>query len=241
MRCESCVLTSDEGRSLPLDAFLERVERCDECPVERGEAAGDVVAIQRLMQRQREASRAARKLGNKLRKAEREIQDLHESISESEERAEKVEAVQKASAVQATEELRAKMELVKQKEEAIMALSTPIIEVWEGVLVLPIIGALDDRRAGVILSTLLESVARSRAGHAILDLTGVDRIDAGTADHLGMIGGAVRMLGARIILSGIRPEVVRRLIEVQADLACFTTVRSLKEALRRCGVGGASR
>jgi rsbT co-antagonist protein RsbR len=182
-----------------------------------------------------------RKLTNKVHKAERHIKELEEGISEYEERAAKLEVIQQTGILQANDELRAKMELIRQKEEAIKALSTPIIEVWEGVLVLPVIGALDDDRAGGILASLLQRVAQRRARHAILDMTGVDRIDAGTADHLGMIGRAVSMLGARIILSGIQPEVVRELIELRVDLSAMATERSLKEALRRCGVGGARR
>jgi anti-anti-sigma regulatory factor len=241
VRCESCPLTSEEGASLPLSTFLERIELCNDCPIELGEEPPALVPIQRLVERQREASRVMRKLANKLRKAERQIQELHEGVREHEERASKLEAVQQESARRANEELRAKMELVKQKEEAIMALSTPIIEVWERVLVLPVIGVLDDKRARVILSSLLESVARSRAQHAILDMTGVDRIDAGTADHLGLICRAVSMLGAKVILSGIRPEIVRMLADLRADLSSVVTVRSLKEALRRCGVAGTPR
>lgn len=241
MKCESCILTSEEGASLPINVFLERIELCDECPIERGEEPPRLVSIQRLLGRHRETSRAMRKLANKLNKAERRIKELEEGILESEERAAKLESVQQACVLQANEELRAKMELVRQKEDAIKALSTPIIEVWEGVIVLPVIGALDDNRAGGILSSLLESVARRRARHAILDMTGVDQIDAGTAAHLGMIGRAVIMLGALIILSGIRPEVVRELIELRVDLSGMVTERSLKEALRRCGVAGARR
>jgi anti-anti-sigma regulatory factor len=241
VKCESCLLTSEEGASLPLAAFLERIELCNECPIERGVEPPGLVSIQRLLGRHREASRAMRKLTNKVHKAERHIKELEEGISEYEERAAKLEVIQQTGILQANDELRAKMELIRQKEEAIKALWTPIIEVWEGVLVLPVIGALDDDRAGGILASLLQRVAQRRARHAILDMTGVDRIDAGTADHLGMIGRAVSMLGARIILSGIQPEVVRELIELRVDLSGMVTERSLKEALRRCGVAGARR
>lgn len=242
MRCASCILTSEEGASLPIEAFLERLEMCVECPIERGEAPLNLVSVQRLMERPREASRSMRKLTNKLRKAERRIKELEEGIGGYEERAAKLETLQQASILQANEELRAKMDLVRQKEEAIRALSTPIIEVWEGVIVLPLIGALDEQRAGALLTALLESVARLRAGHAILDMTGVDRIDARTADLLGMIGRALSLLGARLILSGIKPEVAGGLVELQANVSAIATERSLKDALRRCGavaVGGA--
>lgn len=235
MRCASCILTSDEGASLPLSTFLERIEMCTECPLEHGNAPADLVSVRRLMGKHRDASRAMRKLANTLRKAEKRIEELEEGVSAYEERAAKLEHLQQVSLLEANEELRAKMELVRQKEEAIKALSTPIIEVWDGVIVLPLIGALDDQRAGALLTALLESVARRRAGHAILDMTGVNTIDARTADHLGMIGRAVSLLGARLIVSGIQPEVARGLMEIQANLSAIATERSLKDALRRCG------
>jgi rsbT co-antagonist protein RsbR len=183
------------------------------------------------------SSRALRKLGNRARKAERELQEMREATAASEERSAKLETLQQASTREADRELQAKMALVEQKEAAILALSTPIIEVGEGVLVLPLIGGLDRERAEMILATLLETVARRRAAHAILDLTGVDRVDRGTADHIVTICRAVALLGAKVILSGIRPDVVKELVDLRLDLSAIATDQNLKEALRRCGVG----
>lgn len=239
MRCENCLLTSDEGASLQLEAFLDRLERCDECPIESGQEPCPLVAVERLVLRARASSRALRKLGNKLRQAEQVAKDLNEGIAEYEERAAKLEALQQASIVEANCELREKMALVIQKEEAILALSTPIIEVWKGVLVLPIIGRLDDRRTSVMLSTLLDKVAFHAATHAVLDLTGVDHIDAATADQIVRICRTVALLGASVILCGIRVQVVAVLVDLQLDLSSIGTVRNLKEALRLCGVGSA--
>lgn len=237
MRCESCVLTSGGGASLALEAFLDRLEACDECPIALGQEACPTAALEQLVQSCRLSSRALRKLGNKARKAEREVQEMREATADYEERAAKLEMLQQASTREADRDLQAKMALVEQKEAAILVLSTPIIEVWEGVLVLPLIGGLDGERAEMILSTLLETVARSRATHAILDLTGVDRVDEGTADHLVTICRAVALLGARAILSGIQPDVVRALVALRLDLSSIATDQNLKEALRRCGVG----
>ena len=241
MRCATCVLTSEEGASLALEALLDRLEICDECPIALGEEACPTVALERLLQGCRASSRALRRLGNKARKAEREVQEMLEATADYEERAAKLEALQQASTREADRELEAKIALVAQKEAAILALSTPIIEVGEGVLVLPLIGGLDGERAEVILATLLEAVARSRAAHTILDLTGVDRVDAATADHLVIICRAVALLGAQVILSGIRPEVVKVLVSLRVDLPSIATDRSLREALRRCGIGAAPR
>ena len=241
MRCATCLLTSEEGASLALEALLDRLEACDECPIALGQEACPAVALERLLQGCRASSRALRRLGNKARKAEREVQEMREATADYEERAAKLEALQQASMREADRELEAKVALVAQKEAAILALSTPIIEVGEGVLVLPLIGGLDAERAEVILATLLEAVARSRAAHTILDLTGVDRVDAATADHLVIICRAVALLGAQAILSGIRPEVVKVLVSLRVDLSSIATDRSLREALRRCGIGAAPR
>jgi len=239
MRCETCLLTSEEGASLPLEGFLDRLETCDECPLESGQEPCPLVAVERLALRARASSRALRKLGNRLRQSENMAKDLSAGIAEYEERAAKLEVLQQAGVLEANRELRAKMALVEQKEEAILALSTPIIEVWEGVLVLPIIGNLDDRRTGEMLSRLLEMVSLRAAEYAILDLTGVDRIDAATADQIIRICRTVALLGAKVILSGIRVEVVLVLARLELDLSSLVTMRTLKEALLRCGVGAA--
>ena len=237
MRCETCLLTSEEGASLALEALLDRLEACDECPIALGREPCPAVALERLVQSARASSRALRKLGNKARKAERALQELVETTADYEERAAKLETLQQAITREADRELRAKMALVEQKEAAILALSTPIIEVGEGVLVLPLIGGVAGERAEALLSTLLLAVAGSRARHAILDLTGVDRVDGAMADHLVTLCRAVALLGARVILSGLRPDVARVLVDLRLDLASIATERNLKEALRRCGVG----
>lgn len=238
MRCETCALTNEEGTAPTLEGFLERLEACDECPIVLGREPCPKEALDRLAQSCRASSRALRKLGNKARKAEREVQEMRETTAEYEERAAKLESLQQASTREADSELRAKIALVEQKEAAILALSTPIIEVGDGVLVLPLIGGLDGKRAEVILSTLLEAVARSRAKHAILDLTGVNQVDEKTGNHIVTICRAVALLGARAALSGIQPDVVRALVNLQLDLSSIVTARNLKEVLRQCGVGG---
>jgi rsbT co-antagonist protein RsbR len=237
MRCATCVLTSEEGVSLPLEAFLDQLDTCDECPLARGQEPCPPAAMGRLAQRAQASSRALRKLGNRLRQAEQVTKDLSAGIAEYEERAATLEALQQAGNLEANRELRAKMALVEQKEAAILALMTPIIEVWEGILVLPIVGVLDEQRTGVMLSTLLERVSQGAAAYAILDLTGVDRIDAATAAQLVRICRAVALLGAGVILCGIRVEVVLALTHLRLDLTSIATMRTLKEALLRCGVG----
>jgi rsbT co-antagonist protein RsbR len=139
----------------------------------------------------------------------------------------------------ATEEalLRSEQEnlfLIAQQQKTIMALSTPIIQVWDGVVTLPIVGMLGASRAETVMVNLLGVIVERSARHAILDLTGVERVDAETADHIVRIVRAVELLGARAIVSGIRPKVAQTLVEIGVDLSSLVTAANLQEALKRC-------
>src|SRR5690606_19838895 len=123
----------------------------------------------------------------------------------------------------------------------ILSLSTPIIQVWSGILVLPLVGALDAARADALMSGLLESVVARGARHAILDLTGVSEVDGPRADHLLRVVRAARLLGAEVLLSGMRPQVARAVADLDLRFEGLRTASSLEEALRACGVGRAPR
>ncbi|MDC0722017.1 STAS domain-containing protein [Nannocystis bainbridge] len=131
-------------------------------------------------------------------------------------------------------ELRTKLELIERQQEVIRELSTPIIEVWDGVLTLPIIGLVDSVRTAEIMDNLLTSVATTRARYAILDLTGVEVVDTGTAGHLiGMIQ-AIRLLGAEGILTGIHPTIAQTIVALGVDLARVAVFAKLRDALKFC-------
>lgn len=108
--------------------------------------------------------------------------------------------------------LDAQVALIQRQEEAIRAMATPILQVWDGVLALPIIGVVDSRRAGEITAGLLEAVVRMQARYAIIDMTGIDVIDATTAHHFLRIFRGVRLLGAECLVCGIRPAVAQAMI-----------------------------
>ena len=132
------------------------------------------------------------------------------------------------------QELLEKIELVERQQRVIRELSTPIIEVWEGVVALPIIGLVDSMRTSDIMDSLLQSVVRLRARHAILDMTGVDVVDTATANHLiGMIR-AVRLLGAEGILTGIHPGIAQTIVTLGVDLRGITVHATLRQALVYC-------
>lgn len=122
-------------------------------------------------------------------------------------------------------------------EEHVRALSTPLIPIAERVLVMPLIGNVSGARAQQVLEALLEGVAAHRAAVAILDVTGVPRVDAAVADALIQAAKAVALLGAQVVITGMRPEMARALVELGTDLRGLVTLGTLqsgvKYALRR--------
>jgi len=118
-------------------------------------------------------------------------------------------------------------------------LSTPVIPVLEGILVMPLIGSIDSERAGRILESLLRGITEHRARVAILDITGVPMIDSQVANHLVRAMLAAQLLGARAILTGISPEVAQTMVQLGIDLAGITSCADLQQgvalALRTLG------
>ncbi|MBL9102806.1 MAG: STAS domain-containing protein [Myxococcales bacterium] len=122
-------------------------------------------------------------------------------------------------------------QLGAQQDALVAALSTPIIEVWPGVLALPIIGRVDDARAAMITSRLLERVAGNRASHVILDLTGVAAIDVETMPAIVRMIRAIGLLGTECMLTGIGPEVARQVVQRGVDATRIRVAGQLSDAL----------
>jgi len=112
--------------------------------------------------------------------------------------------------------------------------SVPIVQVWDGVLTVPLMGSLDGQRATEMMERLLAEIVRARARYAILDLTAVAVVDTSTADHLVRIVRAIELLGARAIIAGISPAVAQTMVSLGVDLTRLTTLRNLQEALKAC-------
>lgn len=132
------------------------------------------------------------------------------------------------------QELLGKLETIEAQQAAIRALSTPIVDAWEGVLAVPLLGPVDAARALEMSEKLLGRVAESRARWVIIDLTSVDDIDAATADHLVGLAQAVGLLGSRCLLTGMQPRIAGALVQLGADLGALKPLRSLQEGLRYC-------
>ncbi|MBL9102371.1 MAG: PAS domain-containing protein [Myxococcales bacterium] len=139
-----------------------------------------------------------------------------------------------SDSAQREKELRAQLELIERQQQAIRSMSTPIIEVWERVLCLPILGLVDSVRTAEIMDGLLQAVTRVRARFAILDMTGVDVVDTSTAGHLLGLVRAIELLGAQGIITGIHPNIAQTMVTLGLDLSRLTVHSNLREALKDC-------
>jgi anti-anti-sigma factor len=119
-------------------------------------------------------------------------------------------------------------EIIRVQEATLAQLSTPLIPINDRVVAMPLIGAMDTRRAQRVLETLLNGVMERRAQVAILDVTGVPYMDTQVADGLIRAARAVRLLGVQAVLTGIRPEVARTLVTLGIDLSGIITCGSLQ-------------
>lgn len=129
----------------------------------------------------------------------------------------------------AREELQAQLILAQQ--QAIRELSTPLIPISEGVVVLPLVGNVDDTRATQVLETLLNGVERYQARIVLLDITGVEVVDTQVANTFIQAAQAVRLLGARVILTGIQPPIAQTLVHLGVDLRQIETRRTLQDGI----------
>ena len=137
-----------------------------------------------------------------------------------------------------TAELEKEIEEGKRREAVIndqaleiLELSTPVIPVWEGIVISPIIGALDSRRAQGLMEELLERVADSQSRVVLMDVTGLAAIDTQVAQHLIDTISAVRLLGAQVVLTGMRPAIAQVLTHLGIDLSGVVTKSSLTAGL----------
>jgi rsbT co-antagonist protein RsbR len=135
---------------------------------------------------------------------------------------------------QTAAELEDKLRTIEQQRLAISDLSTPIIEIWDQVLTLPIVGVVDSRRSLEMTERLLDSIVAQKARCVIIDITGVEIVDTMTADHFVKMIRSCELLGVRCVVCGISPLVARTLTKIQVELDGVETVRNLKDALLAC-------
>ena len=123
-------------------------------------------------------------------------------------------------------------EVIRRQQEEMLELSTPVVQLWEGIVALPLIGTLDSARTSVVMETLLQTIVATRSELAIIDITGVPTVDTLVAQHLLKTVAAARLMGADCIISGIRPQIAQTMVHLQIDLSAVTTKATMAEALR---------
>src|SRR6185436_16162848 len=122
-------------------------------------------------------------------------------------------------------------EVIIRQQQEMMELSTPVVELWRGILALPLIGTLDSERTQVVMENLLTRIVETGAGIAILDITGVPTVDTLVAQHLLKTVAAARLMGADCIISGIRPQIAQTIVHLGVALGDVTTKATLAGAL----------
>ncbi len=118
--------------------------------------------------------------------------------------------------------------VIREQQEAIRELSTPVLQVRERLLILPIIGLIDPLRARQLTEQLLRGIRTNRAKVVVIDITGVAAMDANVANHLVLTVDSARLLGATVIVTGLSPEIAQTLVNIGVDLAKMTTVGDLQ-------------
>jgi rsbT co-antagonist protein RsbR len=129
-------------------------------------------------------------------------------------------------------ELEDKLRTIEAQRLAIAELSTPIMQVWDGVLCLPVVGVLDTARSAEMTQSLLRAVVEQNTKCCIIDITGIEVMDTGTADHFMRMARAVGLLGSECMLTGINPHIAQTIVQMGLDLSGVRTHRTLRDALQ---------
>ena len=121
-------------------------------------------------------------------------------------------------------------EIIQRQQREMMELSTPVVQLWDNILALPLIGTLDSERTQVVMESLLHKIVETSASIAIIDITGVPTVDTLVAQHLLKTVAAARLMGADCIISGIRPQIAQTIVHLGVNLSEVTTKASLADA-----------
>jgi rsbT co-antagonist protein RsbR len=126
---------------------------------------------------------------------------------------------------------KAREEVIARQQQELLELSTPVVQLWDGVLALPLIGTLDSARTQVVMESLLQRIVETGATIAIIDITGVPTVDTLVAQHLLKTVSAARLMGADCIISGIRPQIAQTIVHLGVALGDVITKATLAGAL----------
>ncbi|MBF7141784.1 MULTISPECIES: STAS domain-containing protein [Pseudomonas] len=123
-------------------------------------------------------------------------------------------------------------EVIREQQESMLELSTPVVQLWKGVLAVPLIGSLDSNRTQVVMEALLQKIVETESDIAIIDITGVPTVDTMVAQHLLKTITAAKLMGARCIISGIRPQIAATIVHLGVELGDVITKASLSDAFQ---------
>jgi rsbT co-antagonist protein RsbR len=126
---------------------------------------------------------------------------------------------------------RGREEVIARQQQDMLELSTPVVQLWDGIVALPLIGTLDSARTQVVMESLLQTIVDTGAGVAIIDITGVPMVDTLVAQHLLKTVAAARLMGAECLISGIRPQIAQTIVHLGVELNDVTTKATLADAL----------
>ena len=126
--------------------------------------------------------------------------------------------------------LHSRESIISRQQQELLELSTPVVQLWDNVVALPLIGTLDSERTQVVMENLLEKVVETGASIAIIDITGVPTVDTLVAQHLLKTVAAARLMGADCIISGIRPQIAQTIVHLGINLADIITKATLADA-----------
>jgi len=123
-------------------------------------------------------------------------------------------------------------EALRTQSQILMQLSTPVTQLWEGILLLPLVGIVDSKRAQDIMSATLQKIASSQTKIFILDIAGVAVVDTAVANHFIKMTKATKLMGCRTIISGISPAIAQTIVELGIQIDEIMTTNSMQDALR---------
>jgi len=122
--------------------------------------------------------------------------------------------------------------IIKQQAESMLELSTPVVQLWDGIIAVPLVGTLDSARTQLVMEKMLDSLLASGSSHAVIDITGVPTVDTEVAQHLLKTVMAARLLGAQCTICGIRPQIAHTIVSLGIEFGDIATKATLADALR---------